>query len=186
MKLELLDRAKSVLVVVDVQEKLLPAIPGGDAIVSRINLLTSSARTLGVPVVVTEQYPQGLGPTVGGLHGALGAFEPMVKVHFSCASGPGFIEKLAELGRPQIVLAGIEAHVCMAQTAVELLGKGYGVWIAADAAGSRHAVDAASAFGRLAAGGVVMTTAEAVAFEWLRKAGTPEFKAVQKLVKETG
>ena len=186
MKLELLDREKSVLVVVDVQEKLLPAIPGGDAIVSRINLLASSARILRVPVVVTEQYPQGLGPTVAALHGALGPFEPLVKVHFSCASGPGFMEHLAGLGRSQVVLAGIEAHVCMAQTAVELSGKGYGVWIVTDATGSRKAADAASAFGRLAAGGIVLTTAEAVAFEWLRQAGTPEFKAVQKLVKETG
>jgi nicotinamidase-related amidase len=184
--LELLDRGASVLVVVDVQDRLLPAIHTRDAILPRIKFLILVAREVGVPVVVTEQYPKGLGPTVGALKDALGAFDPLVKDTFSCVAGPGFMEKLAELGRKQVVLCGIEAHVCVAQTAVELVGKGYGVWLASDAVSSRRASDAESAMKRLAMGGVVPTTSEAVAFEWLRKAGTPEFKVVQKLVKETG
>jgi nicotinamidase-related amidase len=175
-----------VLVVVDVQDRLLPAIHSRESVLARTRFLILAARELGVPVVVTEQYPRGLGPTVGELGDALGPFEPLVKETFSCASGPGFMGKLAELGRKQIVLCGIEAHVCVAQTAVELVGKGYGVWLASDAVSSRRASDAESAFSRLARGGVVLTTSEAIAFEWLRKAGTPEFKVVQKLVKETG
>jgi nicotinamidase-related amidase len=181
--MELLDRSRSVLVVVDIQERLLPAIHGREGIIPNVKLLAFGARTMQVPVIVTEQYPKGLGPTVSELKEALGAAQPLSKVEFSCASGPGFLEKLAGMGRKQVVLCGIESHVCMAQTTVELLGHGYKVWLVTDAMGSRRERDHESALRRLETGGAVLTTAEAVVFEWLRKAGTEEFKAVVGMVK---
>jgi len=182
--MELLDRDQSVLVVVDIQERLLPAIHGREGLVPRVKLLAFGARTMGVPIILTEQYPKGLGPTVPELKEALGAPQPLTKVEFSCASGPGFMAKLTAMGRKQVVLCGIESHVCMAQTTVELRGHGYKVWLATDAMGSRRLRDHESALRRLETGGAVLTTAEAVVFEWLRRAGTAEFKSVVGKVKE--
>ncbi len=184
MRTELLDRARSVLVVVDVQERLMPAIHEAPRLLRRIELLAKAARALGVPAILTEQYPQGLGPTVAAVKAALpDGVEPVVKIDFSCAGVPAFAARLAAAGREQLVLAGVEAHVCVAQTALEFVATGKRVFLVADATGSRRPEDRAVALRRIERAGVTVTTAEAVVFEWLRRAGTAEFKALQPLLK---
>ncbi len=185
MPTDLLSRETSALLIVDVQERLMPVIHDGAAVLERIGFLADVARLLGVPVLVSEQYPQGLGPTVETLRARVPAWDPVVKVEFSCAPNPVFAARWAALRRPQLVVAGIEAHVCVAQTALELAASGTRVFLAADATGSRRPLDAAVALDRMRAGGITVTTAEAVAFEWLRRAGTGDFKAVSALVKGT-
>lgn len=184
MTADLLDRARSVLVVVDVQEKLMPHIHAAAPLQARLELLLDAAVRLGVPVIVTEQYPQGLGPTVPAIRAALPAGDPVVKTDFSCAPVPAFRERLAAVGRSQVVLAGIEAHVCVAQTALELAGGGAAVWVVADAVGSRRPLDRDTAIERFRAAGVGVVTAESVVFEWLRRAGTPEFKALSPRIRD--
>lgn len=181
----LLSRDASVLVVVDVQERLAPVIHGREGLLARVELLVAAAGLLGVPVLVSEQYPQGLGRTVEAVRRALPAGTiPVEKTEFSCAPVPEFAARLAALGRTQVVLAGMETHVCVAQTALDLRSRdGGSVWVAADATGSRRPEDARIALERLRAAGVGITTAEAVVFEWLRRAGTPEFKAMQARLK---
>ncbi len=181
---ELLSRDSSVLVVIDVQENLLPHIHEHDRLLRRLDLLLAAVRTMGIPVVLTEQYPRGLGPTVEKVRQAIPGCDPLSKMEFSCASGPGFADRLAVLKRTQIVLVGIEAHVCVAQSALELAGQGQHVYVVADATGSRRPFDAETAMRRLQSSGVVVTTAEAVVFEWLRRAGGEEFKALQQKIKE--
>ncbi len=184
----LLDRARSVLVVVDVQEKLLPAIPDRDRLLGRVALLLDAARALGVPVIATEQYPRGLGATVAVVRDALPAgTTPLEKTMFSCAAAPGFRERLAATGRDQVVLAGIEAHVCVAQTALELAADVVRtVFVAADGVASRRADDARVALDRLRGAGITLLPAESVVFEWLRDAARPEFKALQPALKALG
>ncbi len=184
MKPELLSRDLSVLVIVDVQEKLLPHIHDHTRLLNRLALLLTASRLLGVPVLLTEQYPKGLGPTVAVIRQAIPDCDPIVKIDFSCTPVDEFRERLAATSRSQIVMAGIEAHVCVAQSALELAGRGANVSVVADATGSRRPPDAETALKRLTACGVNVTTAEAVVFEWLRRAGTEEFKAIQRKLKE--
>ncbi len=180
----LLAAERSVLVVVDFQEKLLPHIHGHAGVVRKAGLLAFAARRLGIPLVVTEQYPKGLGPTVREVREACGSFEPVEKNCFSCAGSAAFMGRLREAGRSQAVIAGIETHVCVAQTAVDLAEAGFTVHVAADACGSRFPRDAELALRRMEAAGVVVTGAEAAVFEWLREAGTDAFRAVSARIKE--
>lgn len=184
MMAELLSRDDSVLVVVDVQEKLVPAVPDSSRVIERAGLLLAAAGVLGVPVIATEQYPRGLGPTVEALRKALPAgCEPIEKTDFSCVPVPEFASRLMTLGRDQVVVAGLEAHVCVGQTVLDLLGAGKRVFVPADAVASRRADDAAVALRRIERAGAVVTTAEAVVFEWLRRAGTAEFKALSAVIR---
>lgn len=172
---------RSTLVVVDAQERLLPAIRGAEAAVARVGLLVEAARVLGVPVVATEQYPQGLGTTAPPLADAIPPAERFAKTAFSAAAEPGFLDRLG--GRPDAVVCGFEAHVCVLQTALGLLAAGLRVSVVADACGSRAQSDAERAFDRLARAGVVVATAEMVVFEWLGRAGTPEFRHLLRHLK---
>lgn len=184
MKAELLSRDDSVLVVVDVQEKLVPAVPAASRVIERVRLLLEAARLLHVPVIATEQYPKGLGLTVEPVRAALPAGTvPLEKTEFSCVPVPAFASRIMTLGRDQIVVAGLEAHVCVGQTALDLAGMGKRVFVPADAVASRREEDAAVALRRLERAGVVITTAEAVVFEWLRRAGTAEFKALSAVIR---
>lgn len=174
-----LDRESSLLCVIDVQERLVPAVIDGAMIVDRCRRLAEGARLLGVPALVTEQYRKGLGPTVPALADVLPP--PLEKLSFSCCGGKGFATAVPErVG--QVVLCGLETHVCVAQTALDLLAEGYAVFLATDAISSRHAVDRDVALRRLEAAGGVPTTTEAVLFEWCRSAAHPQFQAVRKLV----
>jgi nicotinamidase-related amidase len=183
----LLARDKSQLLIVDVQEKLVPAIAGKDRVIERCVRLVRAARRLGIPITLSEQYPQGLGPTVDVIRAAL-ANDGFVgdKVEFSCLKAEPLRERLHELrrqGRPQVVLGGTEAHVCVAQTAIDLEAQGFEAFVVADAVGSRSKTSRRLALERLLSSGVDIVDSEMVLFEWLERAGTPEFKEVHALVK---
>lgn len=180
---ELLHRDQSRLLIVDVQEKLLPTIADGDDFVNNVRWLAEAARLSGVPIDITEQYPQGLGPTVSPLQEF--APERPSKRRFSGVAALGWGSALeAPEGRDQIVLAGMETHVCILQTAFDLLAFGYRVYLAADAVRSRRAIDQATAIQRMRDAGAVVTTSEGIAFEWQEDAEGPAFKALSALVKE--
>jgi len=168
--------------VVDVQEKLLPAIHEGEQILENARRMIAAAEVLGVPTLVTEQYPAGLGPTCAGLREALGEAPVIEKTRFS-ACVPAVVDKLAELGRPAVVVVGVEAHVCVQQTVLDLLRAGYGPWVCADAVGSRRPLDRDTAIERMRQAGAVVTTTESVIFELLGEAGTELFKRILKIVK---
>ncbi|MEW4566086.1 hydrolase [Bremerella sp. JC770] len=172
----------TVLLVIDLQEKLLPSIPDGGRIVWNTRRLLDGAEILGIPALGTEQYRKGLGATVEPLASKLGELPD--KLHFS--SCQAIAAKLAELNRPKILIAGIEAHVCVQQTALDLLSLGYDVYLAADATGSRFSHDYEIALRRMESTGVTLTTTEAALFEWCRVAGTPQFKQISQLVREEG
>lgn len=179
---ELLDRQRSRLVVVDMQEKLVAAMPHPGALVAAGKLLLDAARLFGVPTCAVEQYPQGLGPTVEPLRAALpDRFE---KRRFSGAPALGWPAAMeAPDGRDQVLLCGVEAHVCVLQTAFDLAALGYRVSVAVDAVASRCASDRETALARLRDGGIGVTTVEAAAFEWCESADAAEFQALSALVK---
>jgi nicotinamidase-related amidase len=183
MKPELLNRHRSALVIIDVQERLFPHVYNRQNVLARMDLLLFAANLLQIPMLLTEQYPKGLGPTIEDVRKACPDIEPLVKMDFSCVPAPGFRERLSSLHRDQIVLAGIETHVCVAQTALDLASGGERVFVVADATASRRPLDARIALQRLDRSGLAITTAEAVVFEWLRRAGTEEFKAIQPKLK---
>jgi nicotinamidase-related amidase len=174
-----LQRERAALVIVDVQQAFAKAVPGYERVVRAAATLARGAEALGVPVVVTEQYPKGLGRTDPAVAEALpDGVEPLEKIEFSAASAPGF-----DLGgRDQVVLCGIEAHVCVAQTALELLDRGLAVHVAADAVASRSVENEAIGLRRTERAGAVPTSVETALFELLGRAGTDEFKAVQRLI----
>lgn len=173
--------ATSTLVVVDVQDRLLAKMAHADALVRNVGFLLDVATLLGIEALATEQYPNGLGPTTREIARRLPP-NPPAKTAFSCARSEGFLDELRRGGRPSVVLVGIETHVCIAQTAFDLLENGFNVVLPVDALASRHAVDHATALRRLERAGAVPATVEAIAFEWLGDAAHPQFKAVSKLV----
>ncbi|MBI3863531.1 MAG: hydrolase [Planctomycetia bacterium] len=180
---ELLSRTESRLLIVDVQEKLVPLIASAARMTSNCRRLIQGAKIVGIPVFATEQYPTGLGSTVGPLKELLGEIPD--KHRFSCAEilGWGLAAEQAD-NRYQIVVAGIEGHVCVLQTVFDLLAAGYQVFVPADAIASRGELDWKIALDRMAAGGAVITTTESVLFEWCEQSGTPEFKQISHLIKQ--
>lgn len=181
-----LSRQRSQLLVVDVQERLLPAISGGDAVAGRCAVLAQAARLLGVPVTISQQYPRGLGATVASVREAAGPQACLFdKMSFSCAEDASLGAHLDMLAsaRPQIILCGIEAHVCVTQTALDLHARGLAVAVATDAIGSREPSSREVALLRLVQAGVTPMTSEMVLFEWIGVAGTPEFKTLLPLIK---
>jgi nicotinamidase-related amidase len=183
----LMDAKRSTLVVIDLQERLAPAIAGGAEVIRRSGLLIEAARTLEVPIILTEQYPRGLGPTLPAIKAALPNDAPVVsKLSFSAAKSADFLkawEAGLRLGRDQVVLCGTETHVCVLQTAADLKAKGAEVFLVADAAGSRTEANKLAALRRLAGLGIECVTTEMVLFEWLEVAGTEEFRSVSKLIR---
>ncbi len=171
-----LSARESALLVVDVQEKLMAKIPGADAITRDIAFLLDAAQMLEVDIAATEQYPKGLGPTVAPV--ARRVPQRPDKLGFSCCAVPGLADGFRARGRSQIVLVGIEAHVCVLNTALDLLAAGFQVYLAVDAVASRYAIDREVALRRLEKAGAILTTVEACAFEWLGGANHPQFKAV--------
>jgi nicotinamidase-related amidase len=175
-----LRRDDCVLLVIDMQQRLMPAIDGGDKAVARTVFLVQVAKKLGVPALFTEQNPSGLGPTVPPLKPFVEQL--FVKRHFSAAREPGFLEHLPP-NRMTIVVAGAETHVCVLQTVLGLRERGYTVAVVSDAVGSRYPADKEAGLRRMAAQGAEIVTAEMVAFEWLDTCDHPDFKAVIALVK---
>lgn len=170
----------AVLLLIDLQQRLVPAIADGDTMVARAVRLAEAAQLLGVPIRATEQYPAGLGPTVAALAAYPQATMP--KTTFSAAGDPGFAA-LLPAGTREVVIAGCEAHVCVLQTALDLLDSGYRAVVAADAAGSRDPADADAGIARARQHGAEIVTSEMVLFEWLRDARHPRFRDVQKLLR---
>jgi nicotinamidase-related amidase len=177
-----LSARESALLVVDVQEKLMARIPGADALTRDIAFLLDVAKILEVEIVATEQYPKGLGPTVAPL--AQRVPQRPDKLGFSCCAVPGLADGFRAKGRSQVVLVGIEAHVCVLNTALDLLASGFQVYLAVDAVASRYAIDQEVALRRLEKAGANLTTVETCAFEWLAGAHHPQFKTVSALVQE--
>jgi nicotinamidase-related amidase len=179
-----LDRENAVLVVVDIQEKLCRAMDPEtlEKLTKNVTVLLDAAKELGIPVVVTEQYPQGLGETLPELKERIpdGA---LVKMTFSCCGDPAFVEKMKSLGRKQAILVGMETHVCVLQTVLELLDSGLHVHLAGDAVMSRTPDNRQTGISVAAAAGAVVTSTEAVLFQLLKCAGTDEFRKLSKLVR---
>jgi nicotinamidase-related amidase len=176
----LLNAGNAVLLMVDLQQRLVPAIDDGDSMVTRTQRLAEAAMLLGVPVRATEQYPAGLGPTVAELAGYPQAVLP--KTTFSGVADPGFAA-LLPAGTREVVIGGCEAHVCVLQTALDLAGSRHRVILAADATGSRDPADRAAAVERARQHGIEIVTSEMVLFEWLRDAKHPRFREVQRLLR---
>ncbi len=179
-----LDRDQAVLVVIDVQERLVPAMKEKIArkVKNNIELLLEGAKQLGIPVVTTEQYPRGLGHTVADLAEACGD-TVIEKVSFGCCGEPKFNEALQATGRKQVLVTGMEAHVCVYQTVLGLLEDGYAVHLIRDAICSRAKENYQAGVDNSAAAGAVVSTTEMALFQMLKEAGTPEFKTIAKLLK---
>lgn len=179
----ILDRARSALLIVDVQERLAPAIANIEDILARIELLIRAASGLGVPIGFTEQYSAGLGATVSPIRDLAPEAPVIVKVHFQATLEPGLEAWIGQNGARQIVVAGTEAHVCVLQTTLGLIERGYATFLVGDAVGSRRDRDRALAIERLRSEGCRIVSAEMVVFEWLKKAATEEFRAILPLIK---
>lgn len=176
-------REETVLVVVDVQERLLPHIRKNEEMTEATVRLIRGCKALGVPIVVTEQYPQGLGPTTPAVKAEIEPWAPIVKASFSCCGEGAFNEAIRNAGRKDALLCGIETHVCVYQTARDLLEQGYRVHLVVDAVSSRRKIDRETAIRRMETMGAALTTVEMALFELLRVSGTAEFKAISKIVK---
>jgi nicotinamidase-related amidase len=179
----MLERERSALVLVDYQQRLMPAIEAGEAAIGEAVFLARVARELGVPVLGTEQNPEGLGPNDERVRAL--CERTLAKTHFD-ATADALGEHLRSYGRPldQVVVAGCEAHVCLMQTALGLLRQRLRVVVVAPACGSRRPVDKALAMQRLTQSGALPASPEMVAFEWLRDCTHPKFRTVLQLVKE--
>ena len=173
----------SCLLVIDVQERLAPAVVDAAAAVERAVLLVKVADRLGVAVLASEHYPSGLGPVIADLALLIGRERIVEKITFSGLDEPAFCGRLADLDRTQMVICGLEAHVCVLQTALALLARGDEVYVVADAVASRRPLDRDTALERVAAAGGRVVTAEMVVFEWLERGDAPAFRDVLDLVK---
>lgn len=170
------------LLAVDLQDKLLNLIPDHERIVANVVTLIRGAKTLNLPVWATEQYPRGLGPATAAIAELIP--DRPAKTTFHCCAVPQLLEQLYGRNVRHVTVAGIEAHVCVAQTALELLDLGFQVQVPADAVASRHKVDWEFALRRLERAGAVVSSTESVLFEWTETADRPEFKAISDLIKE--
>lgn len=173
----------SVLWVVDLQERMVPAIDKGDAIVKQAAILLQAAQLLEIPAVVSEQYPKGLGHTIEALSPWLSGSPVLEKTTFGAFATEASTTVLQALQKTHIVVCGVETHVCVSQTVLQALGLGYTVGVVVDAIGSRHKHNHKTALKRLEQQGAQLLTTESILFEWLHDAKHPQFKAIQALVK---
>ncbi len=173
----LLNKEQSCVVLIDVQKKLTPLIRDPEILINNCQSLLQLANDMGVPHIIMEQYPEGLGSTVKPLHNFSNA---LPKVHFSCWRDPGFKELLPIMKKTQILLSGIETHVCVLQTALDLIAANYQVFVVVNAISSRNLIDHKYGLKRMQQAGVNLITLEMVFFEWLRQAGTLEFKLLSQ------
>jgi len=182
-----LDAGKAVLVVIDIQERLVPAMPQDVYLRLRetVAMLANGAGLFGLPVLTTEQYPKGIGHTVSELAEACSG-NVIEKVSFGCCGEPDFRAALKKIGRSQVIVTGMEAHVCVYQTVLGLLEDGYNVHLVRDAICSRNKTDYLTAVANASLAGAVVTTAETALFQMLRESTHEHFKAVSKLIKERG
>jgi nicotinamidase-related amidase len=171
------------LMVVDIQERLFPAMCERESMLQNALRLVQGAAILRLPVFVTEQYPKGLGPTVAEIARPLADHEPVEKNTFSAWGVPGFAQRLQSRGVSEVILCGIEAHVCVAQTCLDLLDAGLRAFVVRDAVSSRTPENRQAGLERMRDAGAIVVSTEMVLFEWLERAGTEEFKQIQRLIK---
>ncbi|MFA6302430.1 MAG: hydrolase [Legionella sp.] len=176
----LLSKQESLVLLIDVQEKLTPFVLEKEQLIARCEWILRLANKMEVPILVSEQYPKGLGTTIQQFHPYYDHHTNIEKVAFSCMAEASYVQKLNQFNKKQMVLIGIEAHVCVLQTALELLEASYEVFVVVDAVSSRSALDLKYGLKRMKQDGVHLVTSEMVFFEWVRKAGTAEFKALSK------
>lgn len=176
----LLSAKESLLLIVDAQEKLLPVIHHYDQVSARIRWLAEVALQLEVPLLITEQYPKGLGYSLPNLKEVVEAAEVIEKTHFSAMKEEGFAGVLEQYGKRQIVVIGMEAHVCVLQTALDIKAQGYDVFLATDCIGSRRPADKDAGIERMRDNGVNIITSEMAALEWVEKSATETFRHISR------
>lgn len=179
----LLEREHSQLLVIDIQEKLLPALHEPDAAIDRSAILMQAAHRLAIPVTISEQYRKGLGPTDPRIEKFRGNAPVFEKMHFSCADDAAIVGHTKSLLRKQMIICGVETHVCVLQSALGFQKMGWDVAVVADAVTSRREASRDLALSRLRHAGVAVVNTEMAVFEWMNLAGTPEFKEISKLIK---
>lgn len=180
----LIDAGSSLLLVIDFQTRLMPAIADGDAVLRNALILAQAAQALSIPTLATEQYPAGLGHTAAEI--AALCRENVEKTTFGACGSPAFlsaVRRLAPCSAPTLLISGCEAHVCVLQTALQLHVQGFDVRLVVDAVGSRSAISKHTALERMRAAGIGLVTTEMVLFEWLRDAKHPQFRDLSRLIK---
>ncbi len=178
-----LERNQTVLVIIDVQSKLLPVIYDYPALVENMKKIIKGAKILGIPIILTEQYPRGLGLTIDEIKKTISEYHPIEKVSFSCCREESFITRIKQLNRKQILVCGIEAHICVYQTCMDLLSEGYEVHLLVDAISSRKMANRNLTIEKLHGMGVQITSVEMALFEILKDATSDEFKKISRIVK---
>lgn len=173
----------ALVMAVDIQERLMPAIYKADKMIARSAILLQGMQALGVPVVVTRQYPKGLGDTVPEIIAVTQDVQPLDKITFSCYDDAAIQEAITATGKRTIILCGAEAHICLLQTAIDLQSAGYQAVIVQDAVSSRNKSDKKVALRRATQEGIIVTTTESILFELCRAAGTDAFKTISRLIK---
>lgn len=177
-----LTQEEAVLMVIDIQERLVPAMKYGEQIIQNTNLLISFAQKLGFPIIVTEQYPKGLGKTVSDVSNNLEKAEIFEKATFSGCTNE-VTSALKRLGRKKIIITGTETHVCVFQTVRDLLADGYQIFVASDAVCSRSKGNYLNGLSLMSSMGAVVTNTETICFDLMKQSGTPLFKELSKLIK---
>ncbi len=176
-------KEQSAGLIIDIQERLFPFIHEHEQLALRTAILINGLKALQLPVLLTQQYTKGLGPTIPSLQPVVTGIEPIEKMAFSCCDEPTFQPELEKTGRKFVIIAGIETHVCVLQTVIDLLQQGYIPVVVEDCVSSRRLSDKQAAIIRMRQLGAVITTSESILFELLRYSGTDEFRAISKLVK---
>jgi nicotinamidase-related amidase len=179
----LLSPENTVLVAIDFQERLFPVMHEKEKLLKQVVRLIQGARVLEIPVILTEQYPRGLGPTLPEIKALLPEVTPIEKTCFSCCDADAFCRALEAAGRKQVLLGGIEAHICVYQTAVSLKQAGYEVQVVADAVSSRDPENKMVSLFKMGAAGIPPTTVETALFELLKVASGDKFKQISNIVK---
>jgi len=180
---KLLKPETTALLVIDIQQRILPVINNYQRVVDNTIKLIKGFKVLGLPIFYTEQYPKGLGPTVQSIVEELGDIKPFDKMSFSCSGASNLFDELRSKNLLQVVICGIEAHVCVQQTVLDLLENRFQVNLAADAVSSRKEIDYNTAIDRMLYHGAEVTTTESILFELLNICGTSQFKEISKIVK---
>ncbi len=178
-----IEREKCAGLIIDVQEKLVPAMHKKDKMLDRLKRLVLGLQELSVPLLFTQQYTKGLGATIPDVSTLIGGFSYMEKYAFSCCDEPTFVEALKQQEVQHVIIAGIESHVCVLQTAIDLKTAGYSPVVVADCITSRSKSDVKIALQRFAHEGIMVASMESVLFELTRTSKAPEFKSISKLVK---
>jgi len=180
---KLLKPETTALLVIDIQERIIPVINNHQSVIDNTVKLIKGFNILGLPIFFTEQYPKGLGPTIKTISDELKEIKPFEKMTFSCSGAVNLIQELKSKNLIQIVVCGIEAHVCVLQTVLDLIENGFQINLAADAVSSRKEIDYKIALERMQQRGAEITTAESILFELLNVCGTPQFKEISRIVK---